>query len=162
MDNTSQVELMLIRLLDVFPEKKLGVMGVEIYCDALRGMSVDAIESAIKECILTCRFFPTVADLLEKAQEAMDGGRNVEAEFLAVWRGGRPPADQPFLDALESVGGSRTVRDATSQDIQFLRRDFMKKYLNLQHRERTKGVTLRLAGSAIHPGIAGPMEVSEA
>lgn len=55
----------------VFQEKKITEEFVVIYYDMLKHFPDHALESAAKECLLYCRFFPTIAEIRERAEMSL-------------------------------------------------------------------------------------------
>lgn len=99
-----------------------------LYAGFLRDLPDDVLEVASNSCIRTCRFFPTIAEIMDAADELGKEERNVGAEFFAVAAGKGIPDDPAFQNALYSIGGPRVIGEATMQELGFLRREFMKEY----------------------------------
>lgn len=129
MASNNQIEFMLMKFSAIFPEKRLGADGVLIYLDALEDMDDAALANATKICIRTCRYFPTIAEIIEAAEPS---GKNIGAELYNVWRGMDCPDDPAFRFALASVGGRRALEQATIQDLAYIRKEFMKEYAHFK------------------------------
>lgn len=71
--NTNTTKISIIRkalfdLSSVFPDRKLSLFGINIYCEFLEKYDSDIIGQATNACIQTCFFFPSIAEIIEKAQ----------------------------------------------------------------------------------------------
>jgi len=51
----------------VFQDKKITFEFVEVYHSLLKTFPDHAIDAAVRECLLNCRFFPTIAEIKERA-----------------------------------------------------------------------------------------------
>jgi hypothetical protein len=52
---------------DTFTHSKPSDRASEIYSDRLADIPADRLRAAVEQCLATCRFFPTIADLREAA-----------------------------------------------------------------------------------------------
>jgi hypothetical protein len=71
MANLDTIDLVLAKLTGVFPSVKIGPDGMETYSELLEDIPDEALIKAMRACLLTCRFFPTIAELREKAEPIM-------------------------------------------------------------------------------------------
>lgn len=69
----------LLKLSFVFPDRKLAIEGIDIYCEMLSDLPDEAIIEAIHSCLCECRFFPTIAEIREKSTPYMDKLRMEES-----------------------------------------------------------------------------------
>lgn len=132
----------------------------KIYFHALQGdMTVDELNVACERALKSCRFFPSVAEILcQKVSEEKDGNQ-LEAErawdqlqgHIARWgsdgvplySGGkvikRPPLDPATEWATRQCGGIQQVAHLSSTSFPFARRDFISFY---QRFKQTDGLQL--------------------
>lgn len=65
----------LLKLSFVFPDRKLAIEGIDIYCEMLEDLPDEAIIEAIRACLCECRFFPSIADIRERAKPFLEKAR---------------------------------------------------------------------------------------
>ena len=68
MATTETVERIIFRLSAVLPDKKLLPEAVDIYRELLEDIPDEVLRKAANQCLLTCRFFPTIAEIREMAE----------------------------------------------------------------------------------------------
>jgi hypothetical protein len=105
---------------------------VRVYHRYWEDLETEAVLRAIDEHVATSRFWPTVAEIRERATRPV-GMLDAETAWLVVWRGCRAKGPWPELDertaaALEAVGGWMLVRDATTQQLPTIRAQFRDAY----------------------------------
>jgi hypothetical protein len=53
----------------VFPDRKLGTDGIDIYCEYLSDIPAEVLEIAIKHHIQTGKFFPAISEIRDQAAD---------------------------------------------------------------------------------------------
>jgi hypothetical protein len=56
----------------VLQDKKISAEFIAIYQEMLADIPDDILVQAMKGCLLTCRFFPSIAEIREKAQPFLE------------------------------------------------------------------------------------------
>lgn len=67
MANLTTIDLVLAKLTGVFPGTKIGADGMETYSEFLQDIPDEILIKAMRECLLNCRFFPTIAEIRDIA-----------------------------------------------------------------------------------------------
>lgn len=67
-EKQTKIKKLLFKLSGVFPDRKLSTEGINTYCEFLVEYDVTILTQAVKECVKTLRFFPTIAEITEKVQ----------------------------------------------------------------------------------------------
>lgn len=62
-------------LVILFQEKKVSDQFILIYQQFLADLPVDVVAASIKDCICECRFFPTIAEIRDRAKPHMESLR---------------------------------------------------------------------------------------
>lgn len=62
------VEKMIFKLSAVLPDRKLLAEAIDIYSEMLDNLNDDVLIETTKELLKKCRFFPTIAEILETAE----------------------------------------------------------------------------------------------
>lgn len=66
------IGLVLAKLAGVFPGTKIGADGMETYGELLQDIPDEVLLKSMRACLLTCRFFPTIAEIREKAEPFLE------------------------------------------------------------------------------------------
>jgi hypothetical protein len=61
------IGLVLAKLTGVFPGTKIGADGMETYSELLQDIPDEVLVMAMRDCLLHCRFFPTIAEIRDRA-----------------------------------------------------------------------------------------------
>lgn len=69
MAKKSEVFALLDEFLQAYPECKLSAKGVDLYVRKLTLFDIGLLQKVFDELTETCRFFPTIADIYEKARQ---------------------------------------------------------------------------------------------
>lgn len=67
MANITTIEKMLVKIGGVFPNTKIGPDGMETYSELLKDIPDEVIIQTMKNCLMHCRYFPTIAEIRERA-----------------------------------------------------------------------------------------------
>lgn len=59
-------------LMCAFPNAKITDDTIGIYALALSELSPEELQAGVLKCMRTCKFFPTIAEIMEKAQEIVE------------------------------------------------------------------------------------------
>lgn len=136
----------------------------EVYIDALQDYDLAALQCGMKRCLLECKFYPTIADIVER----IPGTVSVGAAADDAWRrviaascseiyvkrspgtGSYPSGEKLTAEELNAAGGLAgliAIRDASymadaHKQLGFLKRDFVQGY-----KER-----MTFTGAALNPG----------
>jgi len=94
------VAAILFRFSEIFPGRQITESGIDVYADLFCDIDDQTLKIAARDCLLQCRFFPTIAEIRERIPENL---RTLEVQTSdQLWRLGRGVA----LDAnLESIAG---------------------------------------------------------
>ena len=119
--------------------KALSPALTSIYWESLKSFTDDQCESAFKDAIVTCKFFPKPADLIE-----LMGANNKEYKSMEAWSnllltisdtkedrlGRRDPdiTDPITIATIHSMGGIDCIRDCEKKNAKWVRRDFLDTY----------------------------------
>lgn len=128
--NPSETATVLGKLKGAWPRQPITAETVEVYTQALEPFPFDHVAHAITKLIRTATFFPTVAEILNTAAQAMldapgpsEAWAIVVGEVRRVGLYGRPDFRHEVIrDAVQAVGGFRRLcesRDATADRAKF-------------------------------------------
>jgi hypothetical protein len=81
MATQTTIELVLVKLGGVFPSAKIGRDGIETYGEMLADIPDDVLIMAMKQCLMICRFFPTIAEIREKSEPFLEKLRIAQIVF---------------------------------------------------------------------------------
>jgi len=117
---------------------------VPLWLEQLQGVDPGTLQAICTNALRTCKFFPTIADLLGQIDKADSAG--LELEAAAAWErwlahvqryfhpdlGWDPRA--PRLDAItehagRAAGGARWVEGCPESELQWARKRFIKSYM---------------------------------
>lgn len=115
----------LFKLSCVFPDRKLLSEGIDVYCEMLIDLPVEAILKAVKHCLRECRFFPTIAEIRDKAGIDKDSNAELSGLFYDLLDGKTSDERPEIQKALNSVGGLDSLRKLKDRDLQFIKKDFI-------------------------------------
>lgn len=62
------VEKVIFKLSAVLPDRKLLAEAIDVYAEMLDPLNDDVLVETTKELLKKCRFFPTIAEILETAE----------------------------------------------------------------------------------------------
>ena len=73
----------------IFQERSVNDEFVMIYLELLEDITNEVLIKAVRECLLTCRFYPTIAEIREKAEPILkkwnlDHQRLIEENAFAL------------------------------------------------------------------------------
>lgn len=162
----------------VFPSQPLTRQANGIYLDAMteiyERLGGERFDSVITECVNSCRFMPTIAEIRERAGMLSEGQQKAASgeaawdfvkQYIRKWYGLPGPWERlpEAIDrASRAVGGIRAIAEADVERIGFVRRDFLeafrngpaaKEYAVSQGWALPEGITLkRLEGLKKFPG----------
>lgn len=139
----------------------------DVYWHVLRGMDDEAFQRAIVACLETCKFFPVIAEIREKAMQFLNvvGAVPVSAEeaweqvmaarttyspdhgwpvrdpgTVGSWSYGGPSPLAPLVEqAVRALGGMTYIRNAPDHELGFIRRDFLAFYGHKREMEMAYG-----------------------
>jgi hypothetical protein len=63
---------MIFRLSAILPDRKLLPEAIEIYSELLDDIPNEILKQAEKSCLLNCKFFPTIAEIRERAKPFLE------------------------------------------------------------------------------------------
>lgn len=146
MRTTEALELVR-QLMTCYPSATLGQDNIQAYARHLLDLDAEVAAVAVKRCIATCRFFPSIAEIREQAAACMDGAPDAEeawgivcAEVRRVGYNGKPVFPHArILDAVQAIGGWYDV--CSSDNAAADRSHFVKAYQMATTRSR-QAVTL--------------------
>ncbi|MCP4986584.1 MAG: hypothetical protein GY928_11180 [Colwellia sp.] len=78
------IEKVLFKLSAVLPDRKLMPEAIDVYQEMLNDFDDHTVYFAVKECLLSCRFFPTIAEIREKATPYLKKLEFIESEKLRL------------------------------------------------------------------------------
>lgn len=89
MATTDTVERLIFRMSAVLPDRKMLPEAVDIYQELLEDIPDEVLVKAVRECLLKCRFFPTIAEIREQAEPILqewnlEHQRLIEANAYAL------------------------------------------------------------------------------
>ncbi len=136
-------------LLGAYPEKDPPEETMELYIRCLADLPAQAVEAAVLAHVATSRWFPTVAELREKAAELLPGGRlptateawaEVVKAFGAVGSYGVPAWSHPAIATTVEAMGWRQL--CLSEEGMADRAHFLRLYETYAKRVREDQVQL--------------------
>ena len=106
-----------------------------VYYDFLKDYPMEKIIDAVNIIVGTKKFFPKVSEIIEILRS------NIAAEAEEAWNqalrsaevAGRLPISNAVARALNAVGGMIKLRDCPTDDLHWLRKEFIDAYSNLQY-----------------------------
>ena len=146
MRTTEALELVR-QLMTCYPQTPMGQDNIQAYANHLVDLDAEVAAVAIKRCIASCRFLPSIAEIREQAAACLDDAPDAEAawgivcaEIRRVGHNGRPAFPHArILDAVQAIGGWYDV--CTSDSATADRAHFVKAYAAATKRSR-EAVTL--------------------
>jgi hypothetical protein len=172
----------------MFPSQSLNKQANMIYLDAMTEIyqhlqSPERFDAAISDCINSCKFMPTVAEIRERAgmisvgqeqQAASEAAWDFVRRYVREWYGvpGKWPRLPESIDrAVRAVGGIAAIAEATADRLGFVRRDFVESFKSIpaaREYETRQGWTLpsqqefaRLMAGKQMPQLSAAALVSE-
>jgi hypothetical protein len=130
----------LLKLAAIFPEKKLEAEGIDVYCEMLKDIGDEQLNNSIKECLLTCKFFPSIAEIREKCSLKNSDAKISETFFKMIdmyYRSNKiiyPDAN--YARAFKAVGGLKEMTEIKNKDLQFIKKDFIAYYRDYERLEK--------------------------
>lgn len=125
-------------------ERAMPDTVIEIYMTALKPFSDAAICDALNKSILTMKFFPKVAEIIEKIQGTIPSTKDCSAvawsklilaiERHGVWRS-VVFQDAPIMAAVKAMGGWERVCEWQTPELNWRQKEFCELYSGLQHAE---------------------------
>ena len=115
-----------------------------IYAEALQDLSIDALETAFRQCLQTCKFFPTVADIRGQIAKQLESSDHFNAErawtmFIEIFNHfyhpdigvyeNAPQLDEAGKYALRTIGGIQRFKNTMIVEQNFVKKDFITAYL---------------------------------
>lgn len=143
-------------LCDAFPHSPRKASDLELYAERIRDLGIDAIRAAVEQCIATCKYFPTVAELREAAGNVAGAleptsldcyGDTMRELSLAMAESRIPKLDPIAKEVVASMGGAITllVSDNGPTD----RAHFTKSYAEKMEQRRRIGGVVPMARAAL-------------
>lgn len=128
------------RLIALFPQRPIGAETVAAYWELLCDMDADLFATAARACAAMCEWFPTVKQLLDAADAAAARAHGIltpeeawerVSDVARGWYDGqsvRDLFDATTFNALQHIGGIRSVATADAVGVNGKRRDFLLAY----------------------------------
>ena len=144
--NTDTVKLLGV-LTATFPNH-LSADGVKAYAHMLSDIPIPALQVAIEECVKSCRFFPSVAEIRERATpadlSAADAWEKVIQQIRLLGFYGSPKFDDPVIDRVVFSMDWQAICSSENPGVD--RAQFMKMYDQMlkgkKHDEKLKGALI--------------------
>jgi hypothetical protein len=89
MASKAEVGTVLRVLVDAYPSMPIGPQTLRLYVDELADLDAELLARAARACVRTSRFFPTIAEIRERAEELRP-----KRPLLPVWR-------DPVMDEID-------------------------------------------------------------
>lgn len=115
----TEILKLLQKLSELFPAHPLSSQAVAIYVQELAEIPAPVLERALRAHIRVCRFFPTVAELYQRAGEIQQADHpipsgyeawaEVQAEIQRVGSWGQPQLDNPLAAQVVEQPGWNTL-----------------------------------------------------
>lgn len=140
---------------DTFTHSKPSPNALKIYAARLTDISADRLRAVVEQCIATCRFFPTIADLRDAAgmladgrgETAMDAWEEVRAYISEAGRGGFYEWRNPLAERVATAMGLWALRTSSNSGTD--RAHFLQAYREAEERERAKRAVVPAARAAL-------------
>ncbi len=132
-----------MRKLGIAFNQEISEARMALYAEALMDLSPEALETAFRQCVQTCHFFPTVADIRDQVRKQLDATDTFNAErswvlFKQLFSRWHPDVgfldnDLPELDeageyALRTIGGFSRFSQTEKANENFIRKEFIAAY----------------------------------
>jgi len=135
------------QLMTCYPATPMGQENIQAYASHLADLDAEVAAVAIRRCIASCRFLPSIAEIREQAAACLDDAPDAEqawgivcAEVRRVGYNGRPAFPHArILDAVQAIGGWYDI--CSSDNAAADRSHFVKAYAAATKRSR-EAITL--------------------
>jgi hypothetical protein len=138
MASKMQVDCCLAELTAAFPTE-LTDATIKVYEKYLADIEPDDLKVAIEECVATCKFFPRIAEIREKAGEnalrregvpsAADAWAEVQREIRAKGFYQAPEFSHPLVrEAMHAAGGWAHLTGPDEPNLETVRAQYMRIY----------------------------------
>lgn len=147
MDNTAEIRQRfgaLMAMLSATFNEPVTEPRVAAYFEVLKALSIEEVESGVKACLAGCRFFPKPADILEAVNgNAKEREATLEAQAAGAWAVafdecdhavGRRFEDSTIHHVVKALGGWVDFSNMTEEEVPFVRKDFIRLYLEYAKR----------------------------
>ena len=146
-----EIKKLILLLSSIFPEKSMSDQGIDVYCEALRDLPDDVLKNAVKKIMVESKFFPSIAEIREKAFSIVgqiSGERSAQEAWEEISRGmkvsgsyNRPEFSTALISrAVDAVGGWFHI--CVECDTEIMRAQFLKMYDSLLKRDQENIRTL--------------------
>ena len=143
----SEAMTLVRQMMAAYPAAPMGPDNIQAYASHLADLDVEVAAVAIRRCIASCRFLPSIAEIREQAATCLDDAPDAEqawgivcAEIRRVGHNGRPAFPHArILDAVQAIGGWYDV--CSSDNAAADRSHFVKAYAAATKRSR-EAITL--------------------
>lgn len=151
-------------LLAAFPGAKVTERSCELYANHLADLPADRVRAAVAQCVAACRFFPTVAEIRERAGEVVAERESVALEAFgfavkecaaALVEQRVPRLDPIAKEVVAGLGGAWALVYSTNPET--TRAHFVNAYTAKEAQERTIANVVPIARRLV-PGPA-PREI---
>ncbi len=135
-------------LSSAFPNFKLRPETAEIYTAALSDLSRDVLMRAVGRCLHECKFFPSIAEIRERAYGDQDIPSSAEAweevmqQVYQVGHLGQPTFRNPLVEQIVAAIGWREI--CLSENVIADRAHFFRLYEELASRAKADQITLNI------------------
>ena len=111
-------------------DKEITPALTKIYWDRLGDASDEQFMKAVVAHIETERFFPRVADLVDKIKgSSLDNKHEAWASVVRALRdSSNMNLPESVMDAVNAIGGARSLGQMTERDLEFKKKDFFEVY----------------------------------
>lgn len=144
MANKVQVDICVAKIAAAFPTE-VSEATMKIYEEYLADIEPEDLKHAINECIATCKFFPKVAEIREKAGEnalsregvpsAVEAWAEVQREMNDKGSYGAPELSHPLVrEAMHAVGGWPHLTTAWNLNLETVRAQYLRIYESMVSR----------------------------
>lgn len=131
-----------------FPgERKFDKLAYDVWANLLHDINDDDFMRTVKECALTLKYFPTIAEIRERALKrhvmlSAEAWTEVLGEMEKVCgRGIRPSFSTPLIErAVRSIGGLDTIWKAGIDQETYYRMNFIKAYDAMVQRKQQEDI----------------------
>lgn len=127
------------QLTAAFPNAAVTPQTIAVYVRMLSGVPADELQAVVDQCLVECKFLPTIAELMERHRlltrdlsipTAESAWEEVRRSFGRV---DRRPWSHPFIEEAVNVIGYRELCVSENQGNDMVR--FLKIYANITERD---------------------------
>lgn len=147
-----RVAHLLAPLLCAYPAAKISMETIQVYAVALSVLTEDQLQAAVLRCMRTCKFFPSIAEIMEAADEITDVTNSTrlsdedeawqevlqQVHDAFVYR--KPKFSRPEIEQAAMAMGWIALCEMPADQVATNRAQFLRLYKSICQRKRNEKV----------------------